>query len=38
MTGGLFVGTYAAQGGAGLVPLIHDEVGDVWSMGEPIPT
>lgn len=37
MTIGLFVGTYAAEGGAGLVPLIHDKARDVWSTGEPVP-
>ena len=37
MKGGLFVGTYAAQGGAGLVPLIHDDARNVWSAGEPVP-
>lgn len=36
MTHQLFVGTYAAQGGAGLVPLVHDAARDAWSTGEPV--
>lgn len=36
MTGPVFVGTYAAPGGAGLVPLVSGPQPGDWSAGEPI--
>lgn len=36
MTGPIFVGTYSAQGGAGLVPLVSGPAPGEWSAGEPI--